>query len=271
MKEKGNCVLRKDCFQSEFWCHGPSFLSPHLHAGLPEIWRLVFCSSEAKTAFVFPSLRNNLQRCEIIHQSHCDNFCWLPHTLCIFIIPLFPPQLRGAAGNMSDLLSILQQPQANKSNGTVLTSSVALIIVLTPVSKTSQSSVSSLQSCAQVLHHVPTTEFISCCQIWCDFRKGTAFNGYLTRMSFFIQWPELTNQMFVSQSLCSVSHFPEKRRYFSKCDGLHFQSHSAVFGSIICIKLLLLLCTQAVLTWGEMVCLKHRAEVYWSFPSVTHT
>lgn len=186
MKEKGNCVLRKDCFQSEFWCHGPSFLSPHLHAGLPEIWRLVFCSSEAKTAFVFPSLRNNLQRCEIIHQSQHDNFCWLPHTLCIFIIPLFPPRLRGAADNMSGLLSILQQPQANKSNGTVLTSSVALIIVFMPVSKTSPSSISSLQSCAQVLHCVPTTECISCCQIWCDFRRGTAFNGYLTRMPVFI-------------------------------------------------------------------------------------
>lgn len=184
MKEKGNCVLRKDCFQSEFWCHGPSFLSPHLHAGLPEIQRLVFCSSEAKTAFVFPSLRNNLQRCEIIHQSQRDNFCWLPHTLCIFIIPLFPPQLRGAADNMSGLLSILQQPQANKSNGTVLTSSVALIIVFTPVSKTSPSSVSSLHSCVQVLHHVPTIEFISCCQIWCDFRRRTAFNSFLTSCLF---------------------------------------------------------------------------------------
>lgn len=79
---------------------------------LLEIWSLVFRSS----AFVFQSMRRNLQRCEINHQSQHDNFCWPLHTWCILVTASFLPHLCPALDTTSCFLSFSScKPKNHKS------------------------------------------------------------------------------------------------------------------------------------------------------------
>lgn len=180
------------------------------------MWRLVFCSSEGTRAFVFQSVRNNLQRCEIIHQSQHHNFCWLLHTLCIFIIPLFPPQLFWAAVIICHpYCPSFSNNSGNKNTNTTVFKQ--LLFTFRPVS--------AAFSALQLLSGVIRAEFcdgglVELPLLSLNLRKST---------KHWLLFDQDVSVRCWSLQICAVGVNSPQLQLF-------FQSHSAGFGSITSIK-----------------------------------